>query len=142
MFELLFNPKSKKKPIKKAPQKKVRLIAVRSHADWCEYSRSLAPVFENLKNRFDGQEVLFITLDFTNGTTKYQSELLAIALGISAITNKIRSTGSILLIELENPKPFGELSKLNLRLKFSEMVKRIADALKAQEELAQEIKDK
>ena len=56
----------------------------------CKVSRRLVrvpakrwgPIFTDLQNKFDGKPVLFVTLDFTNRTTHYQSELLASALGM------------------------------------------------------------
>lgn len=83
------------------PSKKqvgTRLFAVRLHADWCENSKALTTTYNNLKNRFDGEEVLFVTLDFTNNTTKHQSQLLAIAIGIYDAVTDLNETGQILLM--------------------------------------------
>jgi hypothetical protein len=75
-----------------------QLFVVRLHAEWCDNSKGLNTLYNNLKNRFDGEEVLFITLDFTNNTTKHQSQLLALAIGVFDTVANYSETGQLLLV--------------------------------------------
>ena len=59
----------------------------------------MGAIFTDLQNKFDGKPVLFVTLDFTNRTTHYQSELLASALGMGKAYQANQGTGFILLID-------------------------------------------
>lgn len=88
----LFTPTKPKKIIG------TQLFVVRLHAEWCDNSKGLNTLYNNLKNRFDGEEVLFITLDFTNNTTKHQSQLLAIAIGVYESVADCNETGQLLLM--------------------------------------------
>lgn len=103
-----------------------KLIAIRMHADWCESSRSMEKAYEDLKNRFDGQEVLFVTLDYTNNTTKHQAGLLANALGINESMAPYQGTGHILLMAYRGKQIFGRLTQ---NLNFTDMVKLISKKL-------------
>ena len=76
----------------------LKLMAVRLYADWCENSRDLQTTFRDLKNKFDGEEILFVTLDFTNRTTRHQATLLASALQIHEAVEKFEDTGLIILV--------------------------------------------
>jgi len=58
----------------------------------------MGTIFTDLQNKFDGKPVLFVTLDFTNRTTHYQSELLASALGMGEAYKANQGTGFILLL--------------------------------------------
>ena len=111
------------------PKKAVttRVIAVRMHADWCDTSRALEQVFQHLKNRFDGKEVLFVTMDYTNNTTKHQSELLAGALGIDEAIGQNVTTGQFLLLNFRSKNIF---ARLTANISFANMVKVVADKLK------------
>ena len=85
-------------PTKNKKQVGTQLFVVRLHAEWCENSKGLNTLYNNLKNRFDGEEVLFITLDFTNNTTKHQSQLLAMAIGVYDSVGGYDETGQLLLM--------------------------------------------
>ncbi len=76
-----------------------KLIAVKFHADWCGSCKKMGPVFEDLRNKFDQKPVLFVQMDFTNSTTRHQSQLLGAALGISPIIEENQGTGFILLLD-------------------------------------------
>ncbi len=110
------------------PRKTVitRLVAVRKHADWCEQSREMNGVFHHLVNRFDGREILFLTMDFTNNTTRHQAILLASALGIVQVVEKFPNTGQILLLTFRGKQLFASLSP---EQSFQEMVGKIARRL-------------
>ncbi|MYE88113.1 hypothetical protein F4X33_03860 [Candidatus Poribacteria bacterium] len=59
----------------------------------------MGTIFTDLQNKFDGKPVLFVTLDFTNRTTHYQSELLASALEMGEAYKANQGTGFILLLD-------------------------------------------
>ena len=59
----------------------------------------MGPVFTDLRNKLDGQPVLFVELDLTNATTRHQSMLLASALGIGRELKENPGTGFILLFD-------------------------------------------
>ncbi|MDX2305258.1 MAG: hypothetical protein NW226_20780 [Microscillaceae bacterium] len=103
-----------------------KITAVRMHADWCEASRAMCRYYEDLKNRFDGQEVLFVTLDYTNGTTRHQSQLLACALGLEDAIEPYYGTGHIILLTYRGKQVFGRLTP---SLSFEEMAKLISKKL-------------
>lgn len=104
-----------------------KVIALRMHADWCEASRVMENYYEDLKNRFDGQEVLFVTMDYTNSTTRHQSQLLACALGLENAIEPYYGTGHIVLLTYRGKQVFGRLTP---ELSFEEMTKIFIKKLK------------
>lgn len=114
----------KKKPSQ--PKFAARLIVVKRHADWCAASKVIGPMFNDLKNRFDGREVLFVDLDFTNNTSRYQSDLLATALGVDRSVKKHAGTGFILLVDAQTKQV---VEKFTRRQSFEEMVNLVKDRL-------------
>ncbi|MCF6212392.1 MAG: thioredoxin family protein [Flavobacteriaceae bacterium] len=89
-----------------------QLIVVKFHADWCRICRVMGPVFEDLQNKMDGKNVLFIKLDFTNNQTKHQAQMLGDALGITPVLKKnYRRTGFILIIDPKTKKVLQKLTK-------------------------------
>ena len=88
------------------------LMVVKFHADWCRICRAMGPVFEDLQNKMDGQNILFVKLDFTNNQTKHQANMLGAALGIAPILKKnYRRTGFILIIDSKTKKVLQKLTK-------------------------------
>ena len=89
-----------------------KLMVVKFHADWCRICRAMGPVFEDLQNKMDGPNILFIKLDFTNNQTKHQANMLGSALGITPILKKnYRRTGFILVIDPKTKKVLQKLTK-------------------------------
>ncbi len=89
-------------PVRGAEASKVgapKIIAVKFHADWCGARKAMRSVFTVLRNKLDGQPVLFVELDLTNATTRHQSILLASALGIGRALKEKPGTGFILLFD-------------------------------------------
>lgn len=115
-------------PKVKAPApSKIKVLALSFHADWCENSLALVSSFSHLKNRFDGQAVLFVRLDYTNKTTMHQANLLAEALGIHELTSQFGyDTGFVLLMDYESRKP---IARLTPKASFNNMVGAIAQGL-------------
>jgi len=91
--------------------KSPKLMAVKFHADWCRVCRAMGPVFEDLQNKMDGSNVLFIKLDFTNNQTKHQANLLGAELGIKDILQQnYRRTGFVLVIDAKTKKVLKKLT--------------------------------
>lgn len=78
-----------------------KLLVVKSHADWCGSCKAIEPSFVDLKNKFDGAPLLFVTLDFTNQTTTNQTALLASQLGLDSSLVETRKTGFITVMDTE-----------------------------------------
>ena len=102
------------------------VIAVKFHADWCGSCKKMGPVFSDLQNKFDGQSVLFVTLDRTNISTQNHSRLLANALGLGALRKANKGTGYILLVDAKSKKV---LKKLTSAQTAKEMGKAISEQL-------------
>ena len=86
------------------------IIAVKFHADWCGSCKRMGPVFEDLRNKYDGKPVLFVELDLTNGTTRTQAEYLASALGFGDVYAQNNGTGFILLLDGKSRKQLDKLT--------------------------------
>ena len=94
-----------------APQSP-ELIAIKFHADWCGSCKAMTPTLADLKNKLDGEPVLFLTLDLTNQTTTTQAQLLASVLGISDVYKKnAPKTGFVILLDAKTKKQVGKLTK-------------------------------
>ncbi|TAF66685.1 MAG: hypothetical protein EAZ55_05660 [Cytophagales bacterium] len=120
------NKSKKRELVVKKKKKKGKVMVLLHFAEWCENSQTMQVFFEHLKNRFDGKEVLFVRLDFTNKTAQYQTELLAIALRVDEVVNRFSDTGFIVLIDQESGQPFARLTS---KVHFSEMVVTIQNHL-------------
>ena len=102
---------------------KPKVIAVKFHADWCGSCKVIAPMFANLANKYDGEPVLFVTLDLTNRTTTAQSEYLAAALGLSKVWSEYApKTGYVLIVDTETRKVVDTLTK---KLSLKQMAARL-----------------
>ncbi|MDA8019294.1 MAG: thioredoxin family protein [Thermoanaerobaculia bacterium] len=104
------------------------LVAVKFHADWCGSCKRMGPVFEDLRNKYDGQPVLFVELDLTNGTTRAQAEYLAAALGFGEVYAANQGTGFILLLDGESRQ---EVAKLTADQDIKAMGKQIVAQLES-----------
>ena len=82
----------------------------------------MGTIFTDLQNKFDGKPVLFVTLDFTNRTTHYQSELLASALGMGEAYKANQGTGFILLLD-------SQTRNISTRLTSKQTLKEMSAAL-------------
>jgi thiol-disulfide isomerase/thioredoxin len=104
------------------------VMAVKFHADWCGSCKTIAPMLSDLKNKRDGEPVLFVTLDLTNQTTTAQAALMASALGIDKVYDKhAPKTGYVLLIDAKTKKVVDKLTK---KQTMKQMNAAIGDALK------------
>ncbi|MEM9557824.1 MAG: thioredoxin domain-containing protein [Acidobacteriota bacterium] len=104
------------------------IMAVKFHADWCGSCKRMGPVFEDLRNKYDGKPVLFVELDLTNGTTRTQAEFLASALGFGDVYAQNQGTGFILLLDGDSRK---QLAKLTSDQDIKAMGKQIVEQLES-----------
>ncbi len=86
------------------------LVAVKFHADWCGSCKKMGNVFEDLRNKYDGRPILFVTLDLTNGTTRSQAEYMASALGFGKVFAENQGTGFILLLDGSSRQQLAKLT--------------------------------
>ncbi|MEM9400177.1 MAG: thioredoxin family protein [Verrucomicrobiota bacterium] len=82
--------------------KQPKLVAAKFHADWCGSCKAMGDAIIDLSNKFDGKEVLFVTFDRTNTTTRHHSELLASAMDLDKVYDGNEGTGYVLLIDAES----------------------------------------
>lgn len=89
-----------------------KLMIVKFHADWCRICKAMGPVFEDLQNKMDNENILFVKLDFTNNQTKHQANMLGTSLGITPVLKtNYRRTGFILIIDPKTKKVLQKLTK-------------------------------
>ena len=102
------------------------LLAVKFHADWCGSCKKMGTVFEDLRNKYDGKSVLFVTLDLTNGTTRSQAEYLASALGFGDVYAQNAGTGFILLLDGKSRQQLAKLTAdQNIKAMGAELVRQL-----------------
>lgn len=102
------------------------LLAVKFHADWCGSCKKMGTVFEDLRNKYDGRSVLFVTLDLTNGTTRSQAEFMAAALGFGNVFEKNAGTGFILLLDGDSRQQVAKLTAdQNIKVMGAELLKQL-----------------
>ncbi len=91
---------------------KPKVIIAKFHADWCGSCKAMGPVMEDLQNKFDGEQTLFVTFDLTNRTTKHQSELLSTALGLEKLwAENNGATGVIKIVDAQSKEVVASLNK-------------------------------
>ena len=80
------------------------LVVARIHADWCNRSPDMAPLFVELSQRFGNQPVLFVTLDITNDEGRKAARALAAELGIESVADQPFESGMMKLIDRSSNK--------------------------------------
>ena len=109
---------------------KPAVIAVMMHADWCGSCKSLDPKVTQAREeaKLDEQDVLFVTFDLTDDTTKAQSKMMAAALGIAEVyESNAGKTGFMLLVNAESGD---KLARVTNKLKADEIADSILASLK------------
>lgn len=87
------------------------IIAVKFHADWCGYCKTMGPVFEELQAKFDREPVLYVTFDQTREFNRKQAKYLAHAMDLDSVWKENGGkTGFILLIDTKTHEVVQRLS--------------------------------
>ncbi len=82
-----------------------KVIAVKFHADWCGFCKTMGPAFEELQAKFDQEPVLYVEFDQTREFNRRQSAYLANTLGLQdAWKEDGGKTGFVLLIDANTKK--------------------------------------
>ncbi|MEM6797137.1 MAG: thioredoxin domain-containing protein, partial [Acidobacteriota bacterium] len=93
---------------------------------WCGSCKKMGPVFEDLANKYDGESVLFVTLDLTNKTTRAQAEYMAASLGFGDVYAQNQGTGFILLLDGTSKKQLAKLTAdQNIKAMGAELVRQL-----------------
>jgi len=88
-----------------------KVIAVKFHADWCGFCKTMGPVFEEMQAKFDQEPVLYVTLDQTRDFDRKQSMYLTHAMGLDGVWEENGGkTGFVLLIDAGTRKVVQKLS--------------------------------
>jgi len=93
---------------------KPEVLGVLFYADWCGSCKTLDPAIAKARGKsdLDNDSILFVRLDLTNSTTRYQSELMANALGIGEFFEENDgSTGFLLLVDADTKKVLNQVTK-------------------------------
>lgn len=112
-----------------SPPAKPAVYGVLFYADWCGSCKALDPKVTQARGaaKLDTQDVLFVTLDLTNDTTKHQAAMMAAALGISDVyESNAGKTGFMLLLNAENGE---KLSQLTNKMEASDIATRIQETV-------------
>ena len=104
------------------------LVAVQIHADWCNRSPAVAPIFAELLTQYGNEPVLFVSLDITDDIKLGQARLLVKSLGISPVFDAPFESGMIKLIDRENE---AVLASITGREQSAEFEVRLAEFLDA-----------
>ncbi len=88
-----------------------KVIAAKFHKDTCGTCKKLAPEMAQVMEKYDGQDILFVTFDRTSEGTAHQAELLASSLGIADVYNANPGAGYVVLIDASTKKPLGDKLK-------------------------------
>ncbi len=110
---------------------KPAVYGVLLYADWCGSCKALDPkiIKARKKANLDGQDILFVTLDLTDDTTKLQAAKMAAALGINEVyESNAGKTGFMLLIDAESGE---KLARLTSKLEVTDIANQIQDSIKA-----------
>lgn len=102
------------------PKKSTKIYLIQFHADWCGACKAIKPTLLDLQNQINPDEVQFVKLDFTNKTTRKESEERLESLGFSSLLNSYKGTGFVVVVDAETGK---DLSVLYRNQSSSDMLK-------------------
>lgn len=110
---------------------KPAVYGVLFYADWCGSCKALDPkVAEARKEaKLDNQDILFVTLNLTDETTKHQAAMMAAVLGISDLyDSNAGKTGFMLLLNAETGE---KLAQLTMKMGVGDITARIQESVKS-----------
>ena len=84
------------------------------YADWCGSCKILDPAIQKARGQsdLDNDPVLFVRLDLTDATRRYQAGLMASALGLGEFYDRnAGATGFLLLVDAETKEVIKRLTK-------------------------------
>ncbi len=90
------------------------IFGVLFYADWCGSCKILDPAIQKARGQsdLDNEPVLFVRLDLTDATRRYQASLMASALGLGDFYEKnAGATGFMLLVDAETKEIISRLTK-------------------------------
>ena len=90
------------------------VLGVLFYADWCGSCKVLDPEIQKArgKSNLDHEPVLFVRLDLTDATQRYQAGLMASSLGLGDFYEKnAGATGFMLLVDAETKEVISMLTK-------------------------------
>jgi thiol-disulfide isomerase/thioredoxin len=111
------------------PKPKPAVYGVLFYADWCGSCKALDPkVAEARKEaKLDSQDILFVTLNLTDETTKHQAAMMAATLGIFDLyESNSGNTGFMLLLNAETGEKLAQLTK---KMKVGDIATRIQESV-------------
>ena len=95
------------------------LYAVMFYADDCGESKSIAPIFKDLKKELAGKKVGFVKFDLSTNESKEKTLDLAKKLGLSNLLASKKGTGFIVLVDAKTKE---EKAILTAKQSLDEMV--------------------
>ena len=108
---------------------KPAVYGVLFYADWCGSCKALDPKVTQAREaaNLDTQDVLFVTLDLTNDTTKHQAAMMAATLGISDVyESNAGKTGFMLLLDAGSGEKVAQLTN---KMEATDIATRIQETL-------------
>lgn len=112
--------------------KKPALLVVKFNAEWCVNCRIIAPELKDArsKHNLDDLDVLFVTLDLTDETTRNQATLMAYGLGLDKLYRDNSSrTGFALVVNSETGETVGRITRQHKADDIASIVKRAINSL-------------
>ena len=87
------------------------VIAVDVHADWCGHCQTISERVPDVIAQVGREDVLFVTFDITNETTRHQSALLASRLGLESLyAAEGDRQGRVLLVDADTHEIVGTIT--------------------------------
>ncbi len=97
-----------------AESDKPEVYGILFYADWCGSCKILDPAIQKARGQsdLDNEPVLFLRLDLTDATRRYQAGLMANALGLGEFFDRnAGATGFLLLVDAESGEIIKRLTK-------------------------------
>lgn len=90
-----------------------RLVVLRQHADWCPRCPTIAPIFDELAEKFHDEPILFVTLNITTPETRTAAREMIQSLGVQDYIGKKLEPGVIRLVDRDAKSVVAEVRAYN-----------------------------